>query len=118
MAEAVRIYAVTGSEVVRVTLAGGRAIDPESVLQGIEPRCTAVDPNDPRRVYAGTFDDGLYASEDGGVTWRADERGLEDRRVLSVAVSGSHREAGISVAYAGTEPSNLYRSSDGGRSWQ
>jgi photosystem II stability/assembly factor-like uncharacterized protein len=118
VAEAARIYAVTGAEVVRLTLADGRAADPESVLGGVEPRCIAVDPHDPRRIYAGTFDDGLYASEDGGVTWRADEEGLGDRRVLSVAVSGSHRQAGISIAYAGTEPSNLYRSEDGGRSWQ
>jgi photosystem II stability/assembly factor-like uncharacterized protein len=37
---------------------------------------------------------------------------------MSVAVSPSHQEAGISVVYAGTEPSNLYRSADGGQVWQ
>jgi photosystem II stability/assembly factor-like uncharacterized protein len=118
MTEPVRVWAVTGSEVVRLTLADGRASDEDPVLSGVQPRCIAVDPHDPLRVYVGTFDDGLYASEDGGVNWRTDQAGLEDRRVLSVAVSASHREGGISVAYAGTEPSNLYRSSDGGRSWQ
>ena len=60
----------------------------------------------------------LYASDDGGVSWRTDEDGLNDRRVLSVAVSPSHQEAGTSVLYAGTEPSNLYRSEDGGHRWQ
>ena len=87
-------------------------------MRGRTRECVAVDPRDPRRVYVGTFDDGLYFSEDGGRTWRQDERGLGDRRVLSLAVSPSHRESGVSVAYAGTEPSNLYRSEDGGRSWQ
>jgi len=36
---------------------------------------------------------------------------------MSVAVSPSHWESGVSVLYAGTEPSNLYRSADGGRSF-
>src|SRR2546430_1794421 len=61
---------------------------------------------------------GLMTTGAGGVTWRPPERGREEQRVLSVAVSRSHREGGTSVAYAGTEPSNLYRSEDGGRSWQ
>jgi photosystem II stability/assembly factor-like uncharacterized protein len=57
-------------------------------------------------------------SADGGSTWRASVEGLEDRRVLSLAVSRCHRERGVSVVYAGTEPSNLYRSEDGGGRWQ
>jgi photosystem II stability/assembly factor-like uncharacterized protein len=114
MAEQLRIFAVTGDDVVRFTLDG----DTETLLEGIGAQCVAVDPRDPDRIYVGTFDDGLYATEDGGATWRQAERGLEDRRVMSVAVSPSHQEAGVSVAYAGTEPSNLYRSEDGGWSWQ
>ena len=114
MAEQTRIFAVTGEDVVRFTLNG----EPDTLIQGIGAHCVAVDPHDPNRVYVGTFDDGLYATEDGGVTWRRDERGLDERRVMSVAVSPSHQESGVSVAYAGTEPSNLYRSEDGGQSWQ
>jgi photosystem II stability/assembly factor-like uncharacterized protein len=115
MSERARIFAVTGNDVVGCTLAaGGSAV----VLAGVGARCVAVDPRDPDRVYVGAFDSGIYASDDGGVTWRQDERGLADRRVMSVAVSPSHREGGVSVVYAGTEPSNLYRSEDAGRSWQ
>jgi photosystem II stability/assembly factor-like uncharacterized protein len=112
------VYAVAGDAVVRFSLAGGRAQDVEAVLSGVGARCIAVDPADPDRVYVGTFDDGLYASGDAGHTWRRDQRGLADRRVLSVAVSPSHQESGISVLYAGTEPSNLYRSEDAGSTWQ
>jgi photosystem II stability/assembly factor-like uncharacterized protein len=118
MADPARIYAVTGSDVIAFTLAGGQAGDPDPVLEGVAPRAIAVDPEDPTRAYVGTLDAGLYATDDSGRTWRQDETGLEDRRVLSVAVSGSHRHDGISVVYAGTEPSNLYRSEDGARSWQ
>ena len=38
--------------------------------------------------------------------------------MLSLAVSPSHSESGVSVVYAGTEPSNLYRSEDAGHSWR
>jgi photosystem II stability/assembly factor-like uncharacterized protein len=115
MSERARIFAVTGHDVVAFALAAGES---EAVLGDVGARCVAVDPRDPDRVYVGTFDSGVYASEDGGATWRQDEQGLADRRVMSVAVSPSHREGGVSVAYAGTEPSNLYRSDDGGHSWQ
>jgi photosystem II stability/assembly factor-like uncharacterized protein len=118
MAERARIYAATGHDVVRVNLDGLNANEPDPVLPGVGARCVAVDPRDPDRVYVGTFDDGLYWSEDGGARWHQDMDGLVDRRVLSVAVSPSHQESGVAVVYAGTEPSNLYRSEDGGRSWQ
>jgi photosystem II stability/assembly factor-like uncharacterized protein len=110
-----RIFAVTGNDVLRFTLGGDH---PETLLEGVGAQCVAVDPRDPNRVYVGTFDDSLYATHDGGATWEHDAGALTERRVMSVAVSPSHQEAGVSVVYAGTEPSNLYRSEDGGISWQ
>ena len=65
MPESARIFVVTGDEVVRLTLTGRRAHDARTVLKVDAPRCVAVDPHDPNRVYVGTFDDGLYASADG-----------------------------------------------------
>jgi len=118
MSEDSRIFVVTGDEVVRLTLTGARAQDARTVLNVPAPRCVAVDPRDPDRVYVGTFDDGLYATDDGGETWRASWDRVGDRRVMSVAVSRAHQVAGTSVVYAGTEPSNLYRSEDGGKTWQ
>ena len=109
---------MTGDEVVRLALTGGRAHDARTVLTVASPRCVAVDPHDPDRVYVGTFDDGLYATADGGETWRAAWEGVAEGRVMSVAVSRSHQVAGVSVVYAGTEPSNLYRSEDGAATWQ
>lgn len=118
MAERVRIFALTGDAVVRFTTDGTRASDSEVVLDGVGGRCIAADPHDPSRIYVGTFDHGVYASADAGRTWRGGGEGLAERRVLSMAVSPSHREDGVSVVYAGTEPSNLYRSEDGGTHWQ
>lgn len=115
MTDQTPIFAVTGNDVLRFTLGGDQ---PETLLEGVGAQCAALDPHDPGRVYVGTFDDGLYATADGGATWQQDGGGLEERRVMSVAVSPSHQEAGVSVVYAGTEPSNLYRSEDGGKTWQ
>ena len=61
-----RVFVVTGEAVLRCTVAGSRAEDVETVLSVAAPRCVAVDPHDPNRVYVGTFDDGLYATDDGG----------------------------------------------------
>ncbi len=118
MPEPLRVFALTGEDVVRFTLQGEQAGDAEPVLQGVGARCLAVDPDDGDRVYVGTLDRGLYASDDGGRSWQEASDGLLDARVLSVSVSPSHRAAGHSVVYAGTEPSNLYRSEDAGHSWQ
>jgi photosystem II stability/assembly factor-like uncharacterized protein len=118
MPERTRVFVVTGNEVVRFTLTGEHAHNAQTVLDVAAPTRVAVDPRDPNRVYVGTFDDGLYATEDGGESWRESSEGVADRRVMSVAVSPSHQVAGMSVVYAGTEPSNLYRSEDGGKTWQ
>lgn len=118
MPERTRVFAATGDDVVRFALEGSAAAEVETVLKRAGTSCLAVDPHEPSRIYVGTFDSGLYASADHGEHWQGDEEGLGERRVLSVGVSPSHRERGLSVVYAGTEPSNLYRSEDGGRRWQ
>ena len=88
MSERARIFAVTGKDVVASTPAAG---DAEVVLGGVGANCLAVDPRDPDRIYVGTFDTGMYMSDDNGATWRQDEHGLADRRVMSVALSPSHQ---------------------------
>jgi photosystem II stability/assembly factor-like uncharacterized protein len=118
MRERARVFAVTGDDVVRFTLDGATVVDMETLLTGGGARCVAVDLADPDRIYVGTFDNGVYASADGGRSWQNDGRGLGDRRVMSVAASRSDQVGGVSAVYAGTEPSNLYRSGDGGRRWE
>ena len=107
------IYATTGTDVVRFELNHGVASAAERVLKDVGAMCVAVDPHAPERVYVGTFDHGLFVTDDSGTTWRAPEHPPEESRVLSVAVSPA-----ADHAYAGTEPSNLYRSEDHGHSWE
>lgn len=117
-AATVTILVATGDGAVRLSLDDAKPGQPEQLLQGVQSQCVAVDPGDPECIYLGTFDQGVFASENGGKRWRQSEIGLDDRRVMSVSVSPCHRESGRSVVYVGTEPSNLYRSEDGGHRWQ
>ena len=81
-------------------------------LEGRGARCLVVDPGDPDILYAGTSDEGLFKSEDGGVAWEQ-LSGIEHPRITSVAVSPVD-----GTVYAGTEPSALFASRDGGSSWR
>jgi photosystem II stability/assembly factor-like uncharacterized protein len=77
--------------------------------------CLAADPAG--RLYGGTFDNGLWISDDSGENWKRSDEGIQHPRVLSVAVSPIETNNGHHTVWAGTEPSALYRSEDGGKSW-
>jgi hypothetical protein len=82
-----------------------------------ECQCLAIDPHRPQRVYCGTFDAGLWYSDDAGLSWQPVGHSLPHQAVMAVAVSPLQVENGVGVLWAGTEPSALFRSVDGGRTW-
>lgn len=112
-----RLYAATGDDVVRVDLGPGQDPRITTVLERIGAQCVALDPADPGRVLAGTFDNGAFLTLDGGQRWQHASDGIPHPRVLSVAISAPDRVDGKGALFAGTEPSNLYRSRDDGRNW-
>ena len=94
-------------------------VDPDAdettatALDGHTLECVAVHPDDPDRVFVGTFGSGLHRSTDGGRTFeRVDD--FPHDAVMAAAVS--HRDP--DTVWAGTEPSRVYRSTDGGDSWE
>jgi photosystem II stability/assembly factor-like uncharacterized protein len=78
----------------------------------------AVDPRDPRVVYAGTGHvyafpgDGVWKSTDGGGTWSRAGGELADRTITALLVS-----AVPGRVYAATDDGRVFRSGDGGASW-
>ena len=112
-----RLFAATGDAVAMLDSLDGEAVETTFNLEGRGVVSVAVDPLDPDRVFAGTFDRGIYRTLDGGETWRSVGSGMSDARVLSIAISPIDQVNGRSVVYAGTEPSMLYRSDDGA-TWQ
>jgi hypothetical protein len=113
-----RLYAATGDAVAQLDSLNGETVAVSLNLEGRGVMCVAVDPHDPRRIFAGTFDRGVYRSRDGGDVWESVGSGMADARVLSIAISPCDRVEGQSVVYAGTEPSMLFRSQDDGDTWQ
>ena len=87
-------------------------------LIGYPAQCVAADLERPERVYCGTFDSGLWVSDDAGGSWHLAGPGIKHPAVMAVAVGALERIHGSAVVWAGTEPSALYRSEDGGRTWQ
>jgi len=86
-------------------------------LAGSQPQCIAEDPLQPQRIYCGTFDQGLWFSNDAGSIWKHVDEGIPHKQVTSVAVSQVEHITASSVVYVGTEPSSIFRSEDGGSTW-
>lgn len=69
---------------------------------------------EPRVFFAGTEEDGVWRSEDGGRTWKEHNTGLAHRTVYALTVApGPNGEV-----YAATFGGGIYRSDDGGNTWQ
>ena len=79
----------------------------ERRLEGTAPQCLALDASDPQRIFCGTWDHGLFRSDDGGTNWTS----LGHEQVTAVAVDAD------GIVFAGTEPSALHRSDDAGATW-
>jgi hypothetical protein len=86
----------------------------ENRINNMRFECMAVDPHNLNRIYAGTFDVGLWISDDAGDHWRPVSAGIKHTRVTAVAVSPTEPKSGYGILWVGTEPSRLYRSEDGG----
>src|SRR5829696_8371526 len=121
------LFAATGDTLARLDSVDGISVRTTIVLGGEHQSheghivngvmCLDVDPHDPRRIFAGTFDRGIFRSRDGGDVWESVGSGMADARVLSIAISPCERVDGRSVVYAGSEPSMLFRSQDDGDTW-
>lgn len=85
----------------------------EEHLKGKSPESLAVDRQNPRRLYVGTWGSGLWRSDDTGRTWDPVGTGISYAEITAVAVSPAER----GVVYAGTEPSAVFRSENGGETW-
>jgi photosystem II stability/assembly factor-like uncharacterized protein len=64
-------------------------------------------------IYAATWGDGIYRSDDYGKTWTEFNEGLIDKRVSSIEIAPSDNE----VLYAQTYLGILHGSKDAGESW-
>ena len=66
-----RLFAATGDAVAQLDSHNGETLVASLNLEGRGVMCVAVDPHDPQRIFAGTFDRGIYRSLDGGDIWES-----------------------------------------------
>lgn len=96
--------------------ATGPGLNSEAIVYTI-----ALDPLDPDTVYAGTrspgssppWGGGVYKTTNGGDSWQAQNSGLGEGWVYSIAVHPTTP----SIVYAATHSAGVYKSSNGGSSW-
>ena len=82
-------------------------------LEKMNVRRIAINPDDVGEVYAGTYGNGLFKSEDGGKEWFRVGADVLDDHIRSILLNPTDPKE----VYVGTEPANLYRSRDGGATW-
>lgn len=111
MSDGVRLYAGTheGLFVLRSSGNGGwqeanRCFD-NAIFEGV-----VGSRQHPERVYVAAAHDGVYRTDDAGMTWKK----LFEGDVRCVALDPTNDE----VVYTGTEPIHLYRSEDRGDEWE
>jgi uncharacterized protein (TIGR03437 family) len=109
------LYAVSSATLVR-SVDGGATFSALK-LPSSEVETVAINPSNDQILYAGTFDQGILKSTDGGVTWAAANGSLTAPQ-NQFAVSGVWIDPTLpNVIFANTA-GNFVRSADGGASWQ
>ena len=111
-----QIVAGTVDGVVSLTRPSPRAgwQQPDRFLPGQMVNAVTLEPTS-GVLFAATQDSGIFASADGGRSWRRRDRGIAFDRVWTVTYV---RAGGELRLYAGTEPAHLYVSTDLGESWE
>jgi photosystem II stability/assembly factor-like uncharacterized protein len=79
------------------------------------PVITSLAASGRANLYAGTAEDGIFVSRDGGSHWEPSNSGLLDCHIFSIAVLPVSAEEQATLL-AGTE-SGIFRSTDNGRAW-
>jgi photosystem II stability/assembly factor-like uncharacterized protein len=88
---------------------------------GGDARALAVDPSRPSRVFLGTADGHIFASEDSGAHWKLLGRASSRLDAVITAIVVDPRNGNVLYASSWTRDSaaggGVYRSGDGGQTW-
>jgi len=82
-------------------------------LETYSPRAIVVSQHNHELLYTGTYEMGVYRSDDGAETWKAVNEGLSDLRIRALAIDPQDDQ----IVYAGTEGTGVFKTVNGGQSW-
>lgn len=105
------LLATTAPGIARAARAADGTWHVQRQLPDQQVTCLAIDPADRSVLWAGTREDGVLRSADGGEGW--ERAGLEGKATRAIAVS-PHDPADVLV---GVKPASLYRTRDAGARW-
>jgi photosystem II stability/assembly factor-like uncharacterized protein len=83
-------------------------------LATYSPRSIVVSQSNHDLLYTGTFEMGVFRSNDGAETWEAVNDGLYDLRIRSLVIH-PHDDR---IVFAGTEGTGVFKTLDSGQSWR
>ena len=95
-----------------------QALGPSNVAGRV--RALAFDPRNSNRLLAGTASGGLWITEDGGATWRANQDFLPNLSISTLAFDPRNPDVvymGTGEASAGLVGIGVFKSTDAGRTW-
>ena len=115
---AFRLAAATMDDITIVDVAADGGVATTHTLTEPATSSVAIDPLDPDRIVAGTFDRSAWLTRDGGISWEYIGHGVHSTHVSAVAMSPARNGEPGSAIYVGTEPANLYRSENDGATWE
>jgi len=91
----------------------------QELLKGQKSSSLAFDPEHPQRAYCGTFDNGLWKTDNNGQSWEKTSLEVSGSSIMSLSVSPIEKgEDGFNKLFVGMEPSIIYSSIDGGQTWE
>ncbi len=111
MIEYKTFIATTGEDLARATYTANGEWSIEFLLRDKGVVCVVADPLNPNTIYAGTHQQGVWCSDDCGLTWQA--IGLDGHCIKSLAVNPHDSN----IIYAGTKPALMFASYNGGNTW-
>jgi photosystem II stability/assembly factor-like uncharacterized protein len=88
---------------------------------GGDVRSMAADPRDPDSIYLGTVDGHIFASKDGGASWRLIGRAGDRADTVVMALMVDRRDSRrvyAATRVLGANGGGIYRSDDGGATWR